>query len=104
MVLSLAVGIPVSAISIDAVTGFVAGIGAGGIAALRSDLDRSWRARALAVLLATAWAFVTIRVVPEVVLLLAPILPFTSIGVADHLLEIRRDRRAAEGGRPGLRR
>jgi hypothetical protein len=104
MVLSLAVGIPVSAIAIDAVTGFVAGIGAGGIAALRSDLDRSWRARALAVLLATAWAFVTIRVVPEVVLLLAPILPFTSIGVADHLLEIRRDRRAAEGGRPGLRR
>lgn len=101
MVLSLAVGIPVSAVATDAVTGFVAGCGAGGIAALRSDLDRPWRARALAVLVAAVWAFVTIRVVPEAVLILAPVLPFTSIGVADHLHEIRRERRAAEGGRPG---
>ncbi|HET7237046.1 MAG TPA: hypothetical protein VFK59_11525 [Actinomycetota bacterium] len=102
MLLSLAVGIPVSALSSDAVSGFVAGIGAGGIAALRSDLDRAWRARALAILIVTAWAFVTVRVVPEAALFLAPVLPFTSLGVADHLLEIRRERRAAEGGRPGL--
>lgn len=97
MILSLVVGIPVSAVATDAVTGFVAGIGAGGIAALRSDLLSPWRARALAVALVSAWAFVTARVVPEAVLILGPILPFTSIGVADHLLEIRRERGAAAG-------
>ncbi|MET1011994.1 MAG: hypothetical protein ABWY83_06410 [Actinomycetota bacterium] len=95
MVLSLAVGIPVSALAYDAVTGFVAGIGAGGIAAMRADLDRSWKARALAILIVTVWAYVTVRVMPEAALLLAPVLPFTSVGVADHLLEIRRERRAA---------
>jgi hypothetical protein len=96
MVLALVVGIPVSALAADAVTGFVAGMGAGGAVAMRVDLDRSWRARALAVAVVTAWAFVTVRVMPEAVLLLAPVLPFTSIGVADHLLEIRRER----GGPP----
>ena len=94
MALTLAVGIPISALAADAVTGFVAGIGAGGIVAMRADLVRSWKARAVAVLVATVWAFVTIRVMPEAALLLAPILPFTSIGVADHLLEIRRERLA----------
>ena len=95
MVLALVVGIPVSAVAADAVTGFVAGIGAGGALAMRVDLDRSWKARAVAVVVVTAWAFVTVRVMPEAVLLLAPILPFTSVGVADHLLEIRRERSAA---------
>lgn len=95
MVLALVVGIPVSALAADAVTGFVAGIGAGGAAAMRTDLERSWRTRALAVVVVTAWAYVTVRVMPEAVLLLAPVLPFTSIGVADHLLEIRRERREA---------
>ena len=37
MGLTLLIGIPVSAIAPDAITGLVAGIGAGGIAALRSD-------------------------------------------------------------------
>ena len=45
MALALAIGIPVSALAADAVTGFVAGIGAGGIVALRSDVERPWRAR-----------------------------------------------------------
>ena len=98
LVLTLAVGVPVSALASDAVTGFVAGIGSGGIVAMRADLDRPWRARALAVFVATAWAFVTVRVMPEAALLLAPILPFVGIGVADHLLEIRRERVA--GSRP----
>jgi hypothetical protein len=43
----------------------------------------------------TAWAFVTVRLVPEAAVLLAPILPFTSVGVADHLVLLRRERRAA---------
>ncbi|MGA9160134.1 MAG: hypothetical protein WB297_04615 [Actinomycetota bacterium] len=94
MLLTLAVGIPISALAADAVTGFVAGVGAGGIVAMRADLDRPWKARVIAIAVATAWAFVTVRVMPEAVLLLAPVLPFTSIGVADHLLEIRRERRA----------
>ncbi|MGZ8646039.1 MAG: hypothetical protein ACXWX3_07090 [Actinomycetota bacterium] len=89
MVLTLAVGIPVSALAADAVTGMVAGIGAGGIAALRADLLHSWRARALGVAAATALIFLLVRVAPEVALLLTPCLPFTSIGVADHLSERR---------------
>ena len=44
MALAVAVGLPVSALAADAVTGFVAGIGAGGIVALRSDVERPWRA------------------------------------------------------------
>jgi hypothetical protein len=95
MALALAIGIPVSALSVDAVTGFVAGIGAGGLVALRSDVERPWRARMLAVLVVTAWAFLTVRVMPEAALLLAPILPFTSVGLADHLVVLRRQRRAA---------
>ena len=95
MGLTLVIGIPVSALAADAATGFVAGIAAGGVVALRSDVDRPWKARMLAVLVATVWAFVTVRVVPEAAVLLAPILPFTSVGLADHLVLLRRERRAA---------
>ena len=95
MALALVIGVPVSAVSADAVTGFVAGIGAGGIVALASDVERPWRGRILAVVAVTLWAFVTVRVVPEAALLLAPALPFTSVGVADHLVVLRRERRAA---------
>jgi hypothetical protein len=95
MALALLIGLPVSALSADAVTGFVAGVGAGGIVALASDVERPWRGRILAVVAVTLWAFVTVRVVPEAALLLAPALPFTSVGVADHLVELRRERRAA---------
>jgi hypothetical protein len=95
MALTLLIGVPISALAADAVTGFVAGIGAGGIVALRTDVDRPWKARILAVLVVTAWAFVTVRLVPEAAVLLAPILPFTSVGVADHIVLLRRERRAA---------
>jgi hypothetical protein len=95
MALALLIGLPVSALSTDAVTGFVAGVGVGGIVALASDVERPWRGRILAVVAVTLWAFVTVRVVPEAALLLAPALPFTSVGVADHLVELRRERRAA---------
>jgi len=94
MILTLLVGIPVSAVATDAVTGFVAGVGAGGVVAMRSEPGGSWRIRALAVFAVSAWALVTARVVPEAVLLLGPVLPFTSIGVADHLHELRRERAA----------
>lgn len=95
MGLSLLVGIPAAAIAPDAVTGLVAGIGAGGIAALRADVDGAWKARAIGVLTVSVYAFVMLRLVPDVALLLAPTLPFTCLGVADHLAE-RRSEKAEE--------
>ena len=92
MTLTLLIGIPISALAADAVTGFVAGVGAGGIAALRADLGHRWKARALAIVVVALWTFVTVRSVSVVALLLAPALPFTSLGVADHLSELRRER------------
>ena len=44
--------------------------GAGGIVALRSDLDHSWKARAVAVLLATMYVFVLLRTASDVAFLL----------------------------------
>jgi hypothetical protein len=90
MGLALLVGIPVSALAADAVTGFVAGIGAGGIAALRPEPTSTTKARWIAVLAASIVSFLLVRTVGEVSLLLAPILPFTGLGVADHLAEGRR--------------
>ncbi|MGH2579497.1 MAG: hypothetical protein ACRDHK_06310 [Actinomycetota bacterium] len=90
MGLALLVGIPVSALAADAVTGFVAGVAAGGIAALRPEPTSTWKARWIAVLVATMASFLLVRTFGEVALLLAPVLPFTSIGVADHLAEGRR--------------
>jgi drug/metabolite transporter (DMT)-like permease len=92
MGLSLLVGIPVSALAADAITGLVAGVGAGGVSALRRDEPYDWRARALAVVVATAYMYVTLRTFPDVAVLLGPILPFTSVGIADHLVERRRER------------
>jgi hypothetical protein len=90
MVLSLLVGIPISAVAPDAVTGFVAGLGAGGIAALRADDIHSWKGRAVAVAVVTLLVFLLVMV-SDVALLLAPALPFTSIGVADQIVERRRE-------------
>ena len=80
---------PVSALAADAVTGMVAGIGAGRIAAIRADLLHPWRARALGVAAASLFVFLAIRTAPEAAILLAPCLPFTAIGIADHLSERR---------------
>lgn len=96
MVLSLLVGIPISAAAPDAVTGFVAGLGAGGIAALRGDPIHTWKARAAAVAGVTLFVFLLVMV-SDAALVLAPALPFTSIGVADQLVERRMARRDANG-------
>jgi hypothetical protein len=102
MGLSLLVGIPAAALAPDAISGLVAGIGAGGAAALRPDATQAWKARALGLIAVTAYVFVMVRVVPDVALLLAPTLPFTCLGVADHLAETRRARTEGSGvaGRP----
>jgi hypothetical protein len=97
MALCLLVGIPVSALAQDAISGLVGGMGAGGIAALRADAEHSWRLRALAVAFATVYAFVMIRAAGDLVLLVAPALPFTALGVVDHIAERRADRRARVG-------
>ena len=89
MGLCLLVGIPVSALAADAVTGIVAGAGAGGIVALRADTPDGWKARAVAVMIGAAYTFVLVRVVGAVALLPAPVFPFTGIGVADHFVEWR---------------
>ncbi len=92
MWLSLLVGIPASAIAGDAVTGIVAGVGAGGVCALRADDAHNWRARALAVVLASVYTFVLARTAGAIVLLAAPIFPLTAIGVADHISEWKHQR------------
>lgn len=94
MILTVVVGIPVSALAADAVTGLVAGVGAGGVVALRADEGDTWRVRATAVAAASLYVFLIVRVAGDVAVLLTPILPFTSIGVADHLSERRRERAA----------
>jgi hypothetical protein len=95
MGMALVVGIPVSAVAGDAVTGIVAGVGAGGICALRMEGVQNWRARALAVLAASAYTFVLVRTVGPLVLLPAPVFPFTAIGLADHLSERRHEQQGA---------
>jgi hypothetical protein len=94
MGLSLLIGVPISALAADAVTGLVAGVGAGGIVALRHDGAENWRSRAIAIAFATVYTFVLLRAAGPVALLSAPVFPFTAIGVADHLAE----RRAARDG------
>ena len=97
--LALLVGIPVSALAGDAVTGMVAGLGAGGICALRTDQFDVTKARALAVLAVSVYVFIVVRAAGEVGILVAPALPFASLGVADHLVERKMERRAGEAPR-----
>lgn len=92
MGMSLLVGIPVSALAGDAITGIVAGVGAGGCIALRRDESHSLRTRAAAVAFAALYTFLLVRSVSVLALLPAPVLPLTAIGVADHVSERRQPR------------
>jgi hypothetical protein len=98
MGLSLLVGIPVSAIAADAVTGIVAGVGAGGVVALRADMAHNWKARAIAVVIAAVYTYMMVRLAGAIVLLPAPVFPLTAIGIADHLSERKREREHAHAG------
>lgn len=95
MGLCLLIGIPVSALAADAITGIVAGVGAGGVVALRSDEAHTWRTRAVGVAFASMYTFLLARTAGAIVLLPAPIFPFTAIGVADHVAERRWEREVA---------
>jgi hypothetical protein len=96
MGLSLLVGIPVVAF-VSYVTGLVAGVGAGGIAALRRDPATTTRSRVLAVLVVSVYSLVLVQVAGGAVLLPAPAFPLTAIGIADHLAERAEQRAAAQG-------
>jgi hypothetical protein len=83
------VGILVTAFVRDPVTGIVAGVGAGGIAALRMDIEHTVKARVIAVLIAAAYTFALVHTIGGLALLPAPVFPFTCLGVADHVVERR---------------
>jgi hypothetical protein len=100
---SLLVGIPVSALAGDAVTGIVAGVGAGGIQALRMDDPENWKSRAVGVVVASVYTYVLARLAGALVLLPAPIFPLTAIGITDHLAVRRAEQDAAARRRDGGR-
>jgi hypothetical protein len=97
MGMAVLVGLPVSAIAGDAITGIVAGIGAGGCIALRRDDVHSLRTRAVWVGFAVVYTFVLVRSASLLALLPAPVLPLTAIGLADHVSE-RRQSLERKGG------
>jgi hypothetical protein len=88
MGLSVLVGIAVGAAWPEPVTPLVAGLAAGGIVALRRDPMHSWKPRVIAAFAATAFVFLLLRV-SDLGLVVAPALPFTSIGIADELADRR---------------
>ena len=75
-------------------SGVVAGVGAGGIAAIRAEPEHSWKARAVGVLIATVYTFCLVRTAGVIALLSAPIFPLTAIGLADHYVEWKQERTA----------
>lgn len=92
MILSLLVGVMVTGFVGDPVTGMVAGVGAGGVAALRRDADDELRPRVVAVIIASLYTLVLVYTAGGIALLPAPIFPFTAIGIADHLSERKAER------------
>ena len=64
-----------------------AGAGAGGVVGLRADQPHTWRSRALGVAVAVIDTFVLARTAGGIVLLSAPVFPFTAIGLAERRWE-----------------
>lgn len=87
MGMCLLVGIPASALAGDAITGIVAGVGAGGIFALRRDTLHTYGIRATGVAIAAAYAFLLARIAGPSAVVAAPVFPFTVLGLADHFAE-----------------
>jgi hypothetical protein len=91
MGMSLLVGVLTSTVAADAVTGLVAGMGAGGYYALRPEPGHGWKPRVIAVVVASAYTFVLVRAASDFVLISAPVFPLTALGLADHFVEWRRE-------------
>jgi hypothetical protein len=95
MGLALVVGIVVSALAGDAVTGIIAGVGAGGVVALRRDDAHTTGSRAGGVAVAALYTFVLVRTVGAPALIPAVAFPLSALGIADHLSERRAERASA---------
>jgi hypothetical protein len=96
MGMALLVGLVVSAFAGDGVTGIIAGVGAGGICALRRDDPQTTHARVWGVVIAAGYTFVLVRTVGAAALVPAVAFPLTALGIADHLSERRSERDAAQ--------
>jgi len=81
--------VPVSALAQDAVSGLVAGFGAGAVVAVHRLPAHTWKSRAIAVGAATVYVFFLVRILPPLGIASAPLLPFTAVAVADYILERR---------------
>ena len=62
---------------------------------MRAEDEHSWKARAIAVAIAAAYAYFLVRTAGAVTLVSAPIFPFTSIGIADHFSERKHEHETA---------
>lgn len=83
------VAIPISALAQDAVSGLVAGFGAGAVVAVDRLPMHTWKSRAMAVAGATLYVFVLVRLIPPLGIASAPLLPFTMVATADYVNERR---------------
>lgn len=81
--------VPVSALAQDAVSGLVAGYGAGAVVAVDRLPTHTWQSRAVAVGAATVYVFLLVRLIAPLGIASAPLLPFTAVAVADYILERR---------------
>ncbi len=87
MLLSVGVGVPVLALARDAVSGIIAGFGAGGVVALRREPIHRVQSRIWAVVLVSTATLAFVRLIPVMAIILAPIAILPAIGVADILEE-----------------
>lgn len=87
MALFLAVGFPVSLLSLPA--GLVGGFGAGGLVALRLEDTDTIRARVWAVALSASYIMVVGRIAPPIDALVGSVFPFLAIGAADSIMRKR---------------
>ena len=90
----MAVGAAAALIARDLATGVVAGLGAGGAVALRADRAGWLVSRGIGVLVAAAYVAILVRVTPLLAILMAPLLPFLAVGLADAFAERLRARRS----------
>lgn len=81
--------IPVSALAQDAVSGLVAGFGAGAVISVDRLPVHTWQSRAMAVAGSTLYIFVLVRLIPPLGIASAPLLPFTMVATADYIRERR---------------
>ncbi|MGI9647552.1 MAG: hypothetical protein ACR2OI_03440 [Acidimicrobiia bacterium] len=83
------VAVPISAAAQDAVTGLVAGFGAGAVVVVDQQEIHTTKSRSLAVAGSVLYVFVLLRVAPPLAIATAPLLPFTMVATADYIMEQR---------------